>query len=86
MRKRLSPKDRKRLLEAVLKNGQSVAAACRGFGISRQAFYYWRKRFLQKKGAFQQGKTSLEATSVAGKRKKVTRYHRQTPILVEKKD
>jgi len=84
MGRRLSSKDRKRLLEAVLVDGQSVAAACRGFGVSRQTFYKWKKRFLEKKAASYKGKISLEAASVADKRKKVKRYHRQTPILVEK--
>jgi len=42
---RLSPKHRLRLVEKVIKDGESVSDICRKLGISRTIFYYWKRRY-----------------------------------------
>ena len=42
----LSPRDRIRLIERVLSDGESIPDVCRDFGVSRPTFYKWKRRYL----------------------------------------
>ena len=48
-------------LPQMFKNGESVAEVCVQFGVSRQAFYDWVKKYPEFAEAYEQGKLYSEA-------------------------
>ncbi len=80
MKEKLTSKQRLQMIEEAVVEGQPVNSVCKKYGISRVAFYRWKKRYQEVKSQ----KLKVKNIDLEDKKREVKRYWRQATEEQEK--
>ncbi len=80
MKQKLTPKQRLEMIKEVVENGHSVTSICKKYGISRVAFYNWKKRYEAERSK----RKKVSERDLQDKKTKPRKYYRQATKKQEK--